>query len=140
MSTNEYSLAFSEALDVLQHSEIDIIEKIPLEVIKILKEKSSKEYVSKINDIDNFDISRKAKAILAAIYKNYLCNEEEKEEFQAELLENEAKYQEEQRKKYNPDKIFKMKNNAIEENVQMVEYKESFIKRIINKIKRLIRI
>ena len=45
MSTNEYSIAFSEVLDVLQHSEIEVIEKIPLEIIKmIIKIKNNKKH------------------------------------------------------------------------------------------------
>ena len=55
-------------------------------------------------------------------------------------MENERKYQEELREKYNPDDIFKKKQVDVkkeeikEENVQMVEYKEPILRRIVNKI------
>ncbi len=145
MSTNENSIAFSEALDVLQHSEMDIIEKIPLEVIRMIKEKSSKEYISKIDNIDNVSISRKAQSILAAIYEDYICNEEEKEEFKLQISQNEEAYQKELKKKYNSDNIFKSGNvsekyTTVEETAQMVKYKEPFFKRLINKIKKLMKI
>ena len=113
MSTNEYSIAFAEVLDILQHSEIEIIEKIPLEIIKKIKEKSSKEYVSKIDKDKNIAISDKAEAILAVIYQDYLCEDDEIDEFNNQIIENEKYYQEELRKKYNPDKIFKMQNKKI---------------------------
>lgn len=145
MSTNEYSIAFSEVLDVLQHSEIEVIEKIPLEIIKKIKEKSSKEYIPREKNDINFNISEKAKSILAVIYQDYLCDDDEIEEFNQQLLENEAEYQEELRKKYNPDNIFKNKGvskdtNINSENMQMIEYKESAFKKIINKIKMLFKL
>ena len=138
MSTNEYSMAFSEVLDVLQHSEIEVIEKIPLEIIKKIKEKSCKQYISNIKDYNNFDISEKAKALLAVIYQDYLCEDDEIEEFNKQLWENEVKYQETLREKYNPDNIFKKdktKNNV--ESVSLIEYKENVFKKIISRIKML---
>ena len=145
MITNEYSIAFSEVLDVLQHAEIDIIEKIPLEIIKKLKENSSKEYTSKIDDIDNFSISQKAKSILAVIYQDYLCDKEEKQNFKTILLKNEINYQEQLKEKYNSDNIFEKqqileKNSKKVQNLQIIERKESFIKNIINKIKAFIKL
>ena len=144
MSTNEYSIAFSEVLDVLQHSEIEVIEKIPLEIIKKIKEKGSKEYTPKEKNDCNFNISEKAKSILAVIYQDYLCEDDEIDELSQLFIENEAEYQEELRKKYNPDDLFKNRNESDKtssnaENMQMIEYKESIFKKIINKIKMLFR-
>ena len=138
MSTNEYSIAFSEVLSVLQHSEIEVIEKIPLEVIKKIKEKTNKEYEVKTDE--NNSISDKAKAILAVLYQDYLCDDEEIEDFNQQIFENEEQYQEKLRKKYNPDNIFKnISKDGKEkvENLQMIEYKEPVFKKILNKIKML---
>lgn len=142
MSTNEYSIAFSEVLDVLQHSEIEVIEKIPLEIIKKIKEKTCKEYIPREKNDCNFNISEKAKSILAVIYQDYLCDDEEIDEFNQLLLDNEAEYQEQLREKYNPDTLFKNKRASVEssnnaENMQMIEYKDSAFKKIINRIKKL---
>ena len=141
MGTNENSIAFSEVLDVLQHSELEVIEKIPLEIIRKIKEKSSKEYISKPSDDIDFNISEKAKSILAVIYQDYLCDDDvEAEEFRQRLIDNEIKYQEELRKKYSSNDIFKKvetfkQNSNSSENVQMMEYKESIFKKVLNKIK-----
>ena len=141
MSTNDYAMEFSEVLDVLQHSEIEVIEKIPLEVIKKIKEKSSDKYISKIDNDNNFNISKNAKALLAVIYQDFLCDDEELEYFNKMLLKNEEQLQKSLREKYNPDDIFKEKNSKSSssniQNMQMVEYKESFIKQIINKIRNI---
>ena len=69
---------------------------------------------------------------------NYWSNEEEKREIIKQLNENEKKYQEELREKYNPDNLFKNKDikaEITEQPVAMVEYKESIFRRIINRIK-----
>ena len=66
--------------------------------------------------------------------------QEERKEILKELQENDRLKEEESREKYNPDNIFKNRNNKLEkeENVAMVEYKEpSFIRRILDRIKIL---
>jgi len=82
--------------------------------------------------------------MLGIIYRDYLCDEEERvnllEKEKKELLELEAQ----KREKYNPDNIFKkndlkenIKEDIVTNEVAMVEYKEkeSIITKIINKIK-----
>lgn len=77
----------------------------------------------------------------------YWYKDESKKQKLLEVLDkNERKYQEELREKYNPDNIFKNKNqnNTFDEAVpkneeisvgmQIVEYKEPIFKRIANKI------
>ena len=63
---------------------------------------------------------------------------------QKKFYENEQKYQEELRQKYNPDNIFSKKNKniiEIEDNqTQLIEYKETIFRRILNKIKALFNI
>ena len=68
---------------------------------------------------------------------NYWCeNEREKLELKQILKNNEERYQEELRNKYNPDNILKKYNedkivaeNFIQNEVAMIEYKESIIKK-----------
>ena len=78
------------------------------------------------------------------MYENYWCPEEEKQDLQKKFYENEQKYQEELRQKYNPDNIFSKKNKniiEIEDNqTQLIEYKETIFRRILNKIKALFNI
>lgn len=78
------------------------------------------------------------------MYENYWCPEEEKQDLQKKFYENEQKYQEELRQKYNPDNIFTKKNKniiEIEDNqTQLIEYKETIFRRILNKIKALFNI
>ena len=70
-----------------------------------------------------------------------MCNDIERIELEKTLNENEVNYQNELREKYNPDNLFKNKQKEVKnvttenESTSVVAYKESFIKRIIGKIK-----
>ena len=83
--------------------------------------------------------------LLAILNINYWCDsEEEKQSFLNELAENE-KEKRELEEKYNPDNLFKSKNNNINtdniiasQNVSLVEYKkQNLFKRILEKITKL---
>ena len=81
------------------------------------------------------------KEILTVLYKDYICDDLERIELEKTLKNNEKKYQEELREKYNPDNIFKNKTKEVidtiteNESTSVTTYKESFFSKIINKIK-----
>jgi len=80
-------------------------------------------------------------SILAYLKLNCFCDNEEKKQFVKMLNENERKYQEELKEKYNPDTLFVNKVSkveTIEKSVAMVEYKELFFIKIKNWFKRTI--
>ena len=72
---------------------------------------------------------------------NYWCeSEEQKHNFIKHLNENEIRYQEELREKYNPDNIFKNKKEEIvveNTNLPVEIKKETFFKKLISFIKGL---
>ena len=79
--------------------------------------------------------------ILAMLTLNYWCNsEEEKAELTSMYSDNELKYQEELREKYNPDNIFKKeepkREPEVQNNVAVIEYKETIFDKLLNKIKQ----
>ena len=95
------------------------------------------------------NLKEKTKDILATIYMKYWCDSQSKANYSNLLKQNENNYQEELREKYNPDNIFKknaqtqniiqndVSKNNVNSNVAMVEYKESFFNKILNKIKNI---
>ena len=99
------------------------------------------DYSKKLNEMN---LKEETRGLLALMYENYWCPEEEKQDLQKKFYENEQKYQEELRQKYNPDNIFTKKNKniiEIEDNqTQLIEYKETIFRRILNKIKALFNI
>ena len=64
---------------------------------------------------------------------------DENQTHRMEIAMNGLKIEEEKRKKYNPDKIFKSdeKKEKIESKVAMTVYKESVFRKFINKIKNI---
>ena len=164
MVDENYKNSMSEVLDVLSHSKRDIIIKIPDNVLNYLLENASKTYESKLDhtkNIKDMGLSKKAEDFLSIIYRNYLCDENKKLEYDHILKENEIIYEKELREKYNPDIIFKnnLNNNnnnnndinsskelyingktSSDENLALIEKKDNIITKILNKIKNILKL
>ncbi len=146
----EYSEAIVEVLEILQYSDDNIIEKIPQKLIEFWQKNKSTTYRPNLDhskSINEMDLKKKTKSIISMIYLNYLCDDEEKNNIKLILKDNEEKYQQKLKEKYNPDNIFKKYNqkqevaeNVVATNMAMVEYREPIFKRIINTIKKFFHI
>ena len=146
-----YSNAMSEVLYYLNGINQESINKIPKKFINFLEENASKNYKCNFDytkPLKDLDLLNETRGLIAMICLNYWCEtDEQKKAFVSRLNENELKYQEELRKLYNPDDLFK--NNRISKNdyedfettsknTELIEYKkESFITKIFNKLKKL---
>ena len=93
------------------------------------------------------NISVEANSVIIALFRDYFAADTQREKLKNILEQNEMRYQEELREKYNPDNIFKKRNqeNEIEENriqneVALIEYKESMFRKFINKLKSIFHI
>ena len=145
---NSLLRAYSEVDKILSFMEFEYIEKIPKKLRETVKNEKLKDYkpdIDKNIPLNEQNLERKTYAILAMLNLHYWCNnKEEKQELLKAYSYNDKKRQEELRDKYNPNNIFKNKAKEIEkqetkeEITALVEYKEeSFIKKIIDRIKRL---
>ena len=146
MVSTEYSEAAVEVLDILKHTRESDVEKIPKKFIKFLEENSSKTYNPNLDHtkaIKEMGLKQKTQDILGVIYLKYWADEQGKEKFRAKIMENDRKHQEELREKYNADNLFKQKTKeeikSVEEMQLQVVGKETFIQKIINKIKSILR-
>lgn len=133
--------AVSEVIEILNHTDKKIIEKIPQKFIDFLFENADKDYIPNIDFYDeNWEnsIQEDTQAILALLYRDYIVSEDEKMKLLKEEQEEKLKFEKELREKYNPDNIFKRKNieeNIQINNVQLIEIKEtSWFKRALDKI------
>ena len=153
MENVRYANAMTEVLEYLKGIRQEDIDKIPKKLLLFFKENSSKDYIC------NFDYNKPLKeqqlldetrGLISMLCLNYWCvTEQQKDTYIRKLNENERKYQEELRKRYNPDEIFLKRNTeslstkSVEENVQevsLVEIKnKNFIEKIIDKIKKIFR-
>lgn len=149
MVNERYSVAMSETLHYLKGINQKDLDRIPNKFIQFLNDNCLIDYECNFDytkPLKELDISNEARGLIAMICLNYWCtNEEQKEIFKKHLTENELKYQEKLRKKYNPDNIFNNKPNYVKEsikesniqegNMAMVEYIElKWYQKIFNKI------
>jgi len=133
--TEEYRYSISEVLDILKHTKEEEIEKIPIEIIRKLNANKDENYVSHIDftkELKESNISKQAMNILGYIYREYLCNEEEKQKYDKILLENHIKIEKNKKDNYKNQEIFKRQERNIENSLIV---KENIFKRIIFKIK-----
>jgi len=139
----EYSEAIVEVLGILQYLEEEEKSKIPNEIFEYFEKNKSKTYNPNIKyeeDINNLKIKEKTRQILAGLYLDYLCPEEEKKEYVERLRKKENIYQEKLKEKYNGIELFKNKKeeNLKQDIVMLVPKKEeSFFIKILNKIKNI---
>ena len=144
IETEKFSMACTEVLEILENTEEEDYKKIPTEFLKNLEDNASPNYKSNIDltkDFNEQDLLPETLDLLACIYRQFWCGEEEKKEFDKIMQENEIKYQKELSEKYSTDKIFSSKkpeNIQIEEKtLEVIEFekKEKFYVKIINFIK-----
>lgn len=147
----EYANAYTEVLEILSKMSKNDYNKIPRDMIQVFEIYSNKEYAFEYDfkkDFDQQGISKRAKLILAILFRDYWANDNQREKIIAKQNYDRQKLEEEKRKIYNTD-IFKNKENNIEtdgidnisEQVNMIQYehKKSIIKKIINKLKSIFR-
>lgn len=143
MSNDKYTKALAELKVILENSEDEIIKKIPRKFLMFVEENCDKNYFCNINpeiSINNQNILDETKYLIALVYRSYLCDENEKQEYDKILQKNEENYQKKLHEKYNID-IFENNRQKIDvkENVNLpVEIKkEKFFKKIISKVMRV---
>ena len=138
--------AYSEVYEIVSMLEKEYLDRIPKKVLDFFDETRDKEYKPIIDvnkPLNEQNLQRDTIILLAILDLNYWCdNEEEKKELLEMFNKNtelKIKEQKDLEKKYNPDNLFKKRQQISEfennETLSMVEYKEqNIIKKILNKI------
>ena len=138
MITKELQDAFVEINTILNNLEVELVNKIPLDIRNFLKTNMSSthkfNYDAKIPLIHQ-ELKPETKGIIAFLYKEYICDENEKQEF----IEKYSQYInniEQQKLDFNAEELFKnnVKNYDIPK-ANMPTIKEKWYVRIINMLK-----
>lgn len=128
---------FSEVYDIIFNMEL--YNKIPKSFIELIDNNRDTSYKVNIDyskSINEQELKKGTRVLLSLIYRDYLCNEEERQTLIKKDKEELKKAEEELRERYSPDNLFKNKSENKKENMQMVQIeKVSFWTKIINKIK-----
>ena len=147
MVSTEYSEAMVEVLDILKHTDDELVNKIPKKLIEFFEEHKSKTYKCNLDHsvpVNKMRLQEKTKALISMLYISYLCDKEEKEKIEAEI-KNTVVQKEQQEIKLETIKE-QQKTQKIETKIEQKEelketkqeqeitkYKEPFFKRIIKR-------
>lgn len=144
MENIEYSNSLYQINEILKFMAPNLKARIPKKFISYFENNKSQEYnwaIDKSLPLEKQDLLPITKEILAVLYKDFICDDVERVKLEKALSNNEIKYQEELREKYNPDNIFKDRQKPTKyvesqaKNTEIATYKESFFSKIISKIK-----
>ena len=131
--------SFSEVYDIINHLEQKLYNKIPTSFIKMIKDNMDNAYKPQIDyskSINKQELLEDTRTILSLIFSAYICSDEKKEE----LIYNDIMELKKEKKtlEFNYDDLFEKKeqNMSINLNNEILEYKESFFTKLINKIKK----
>lgn len=134
--------AYSEIDEFLELITEEERNEIPPKLRQFFKEEKDNNYHKNINTnilIKDQNLKEETLAIIALLNLQYWCKDEkEKERLKRIYTENEERYQAELREKYNPDSIFKDKEEnykEIKDNLLVEVKKETFFTKVINFIK-----
>ena len=112
-SSIEFKRGLTEVAMVIHHLPSELKDKIPIEFKQCVLDKMDTRFTpvpfDKNKTLDEQDISKDAKKILASIYINYMATDEEKEQFVTEEKEKTIKLEEEKKRRYGTDVFNKTK-------------------------------
>ena len=146
-----FSIMCSEVLEILKYCPKRDVNKIPSDIKMLLNDNKDINHKITINpnkSIFNQPIIEETIIMIFLIFRNYWASQKEKEEIDYILNENEIKFNEyyDYNKMFNQDLKKEMistnelskENNSIDKsiNTDLIEYKESFIKKLINILKK----
>ena len=160
MENEEYAVACTEVLEILNYISKEDYNKVPRDVMQVLEKNKKDDIVFLYNpwkDINEQKMSETGRVMLASFFRDYWATDEQRNKIKAfqnifykclvQSAQNNKRYQieEENKQKYNTD-IFKNRNTTINESqidqtrdMQLVEYKENIFMKILGFFKKMFR-
>ncbi len=135
-----------EINSIFNNMSIDVLNKIPLKIRKFFKNNASNTYSFEYDttkSLNEQNIKDKTRGIIAILYRDYICDDIEKKEYNDIYTKFLNKKEQEKRALYNPKYIFKKAKDEICENnydnenttyLEVINNEPNFIKKIFNKI------
>ena len=129
MVSVEYANAYSEVLEILKYISKEDYEKIPNSKIELFETNHNKEYIFKYNPnktLDEQNVSKIAKAIIAILFRDYWATEIQKEKIITKQNYDRKQLEEKKKERYNSDNLFKNNEKKINLDGTKQEQKFSF--------------
>lgn len=148
MIKTDYANAYKEVLVILNNLTKEDYNKIPKEYIEFLESNCNKEYefyYDKSKSFEEQELLDDTKYILFGLFEKFGATELQKEKIKAFKNSYYRKIEEEKKEKYNinvfQDRNINMqeqsKENVTTNETAMIEHKETLLKKIIKKIKKI---
>lgn len=115
MSGLDYSIAYSQVLEILKYIPSADYNKIPKEKIDLFKEFANKDYNFNYNPdktLDEQNVSKITKGIIAILFRDYWATPEQKEKILKLQNEKREEVEQKKREKYNIN-IFEKADNEL---------------------------
>lgn len=146
----EYSKALAEVSEILKYTQKEVIDKIPQKFLDFIEKNKDKEHKLVLKEDKNLleqDLKPETKEIIALIYRDYVCSQEERENIIKESILQREKIEKEKNEKYKIDfdkikeqretKVYNSKEDKMEEKSLIMIKEEKWYKKIIKKILEL---
>lgn len=148
MVSEEYKTAYAEVLEILQKIPYIDYLKIPSDKLRIFETYADNKNNFKYNPsltLDEQHVSKKAKYIIAILYRDYWASPEERKEILHQQQICWQKDEDEKRKQYNADNLFSLpkaissSNTKTSANTSLTvpSSHDTWVKKVIFKIKKL---
>ena len=146
MVNTQISEGITEVLDILEHMDKKYLDKVPEGFMNFLYKNQSLTYKPNLDhskELDEMELKEETRSLLGVMYYCYWCDKDAQKQYEKQLMENEKKYQEKLKEKYNPDNLFKCNDMSVEKRekvevneLQMIKVeKPNIFKRLLDVIK-----
>ena len=142
-----YPKAYTEVLEILKFMPQYDIEKIPREIIEMMKNKKDNTHQFSVRITDDFsklNILDETEAIFINFYRDYWATIEQRDKIIAKQNYDIQAFEGRKMEKYNADNLFKKTQTFKEINIDEknnnlpIEHKEKFFTKFVNFIKKLL--
>lgn len=142
-----YQEAFVEVEEILKIMPVELSKKIPMKFRKIIIENQAPDYKVIIQEpLEQQKLKKETLVILGLIYRDFLCDEQERNELKLQDAQELEKIEKELQQKYDIQNVFDArKENRKKQEVSEDDYSTSltlyeeptFLKRLFNIIKEI---
>lgn len=140
-----YQEAFVEVEEILKIMPVELSEKIPMKFRKIIIENQAPDYKVIIQEpLEQQKLKKETLVILGLIYRDFLCDEQERKELKIQDVQELEKIEKELQQKYDIQNVFdarkenrkKQEESEDDYSTSLTLYeKPTFLKRLFNIIK-----
>lgn len=117
----KYANAYSEVLEILKYIPVEDYKKIPKSKIELFERNANKDYIFKYDSektLQEQKVSKIARGVIAILFRDYWATDKQREKIIRKQNYDRQKLEEEKRKLYNPDNMFRNTERITNSNIE----------------------